>query len=163
MHAHDAQSVARDVAVPVDLRQDWPTALRDSGFDADAPTAWSAEGLLPYLPAAGQDLLFERINALSAPDSRLAVEAFGADFFDPEYLAERSAQVRKLRAQAGEDLDAPEVADLWFIEERTNVQDWLSANGWSVSEVSAADLMHRYGQDPGATAMRTEFVEGVLG
>jgi methyltransferase (TIGR00027 family) len=161
LHTHGTQPVAQHVAVPVDLRQDWPKALRDSGFDADAPTAWSAEGLLPYLPATAQDLLFERINALSAPGSRLGVESFGAGFFDPEYLAERSAQVRKLREQAGEDSDAPEVADLWFIEERTNVQDWLSANGWSVSEVSAADLMHRYGQDPGATAIRTEFVEGV--
>ena len=34
------------------------------------PTAWAAEGLLPYLPAAGQDLLFERITDLSAPGSR---------------------------------------------------------------------------------------------
>jgi methyltransferase (TIGR00027 family) len=160
LQRHGAQPAAQYVAVPVDLRQDWPKALRDSGFDADAPTAWSAEGLLPYLPATAQDQLFERIEELSAPGSRLAVESFGAGFFDPEYLAERSAQVRKLREQAGEDSDAPDVADLWFIEERTNVQDWLRAHDWSVSAVSAADLMHRYGRDASATAMRTEFVEG---
>jgi methyltransferase (TIGR00027 family) len=157
-----AQPVARYVAVPVDLRQDWPKALRESGFDADAPTAWSAEGLLPYLPATAQDLLFERVQDLSTPGSRVAIESFGAGFFDPEYLAERRDQVRKLREQAGEDSDAPDVADLWFIEERTNVQDWLSAHGWSVSVASAADVMHRYGRDPAATAVRTEFVEGRL-
>jgi methyltransferase (TIGR00027 family) len=162
LQSHGVQPTARHVAVPVDLRQDWPKALLDSGFDADAPTAWSAEGLLPYLPATAQDLLFERIDALSASGSRLGVESFGAGFFDPEYLAEQTAQVRKLREQAGEDSDAPDVADLWFIEERTDVQDWLSAHGWSVSAVSAADLMHRYGRDAGATAMRTEFVEGRL-
>jgi methyltransferase (TIGR00027 family) len=162
LQGHGAQPAARYVAVPVDLRQDWPKALLDSGFDADAPTAWSAEGLLPYLPATAQDQLFERVEGLSAPGSRLAVESFGAGFFDPEYLAERSAQVRKLREQAGEDSDAPDVADLWFIEERADVQDWLSGHGWSVSAVSAADLMHRYGRDTSATAMRTEFVEGLF-
>ena len=48
--------------MPVDLRQDWPKALRDAGFDPSEPTAWAAEGLLPYLPADAQDLLFERID-----------------------------------------------------------------------------------------------------
>ncbi len=76
LRAHGAKAAARDVAVPIDLRQDWPTALRAAGFDASEPTAWLAEGLLPYLPAAGQDLLFERVQHLSAPDSRIAVECF---------------------------------------------------------------------------------------
>lgn len=31
-------------AVAIDLRDDWPTALRAAGFDPDKPTAWSAEG-----------------------------------------------------------------------------------------------------------------------
>ncbi len=70
--AHRVAPKARHVAVPIDLRQDWPKALQDAGFDTAEPTAWSVEGLLPYLPAEAQDLLFERITALSARDSRIA-------------------------------------------------------------------------------------------
>jgi methyltransferase (TIGR00027 family) len=38
--------------VAVDLRDDWPSALRASGFQTSEPSAWIAEGLLIYLPAA---------------------------------------------------------------------------------------------------------------
>ena len=101
LRAHGAVPAARYVAVPVDLRHDWPKALREAGFDSGEPTAWAAEGLLPYLPADGQDLLFERIDELSAAGSRVAVESFGAAFFDPEYLASRRERVRQMREQAG--------------------------------------------------------------
>ncbi len=67
LRADDARPAARYVPVPIDLRQDWPMALRDTGFDPTEPTAWSAEGLLLYLPADAQDLLFERIHELSCP------------------------------------------------------------------------------------------------
>ena len=40
--------------IAIDLREDWPQALRDSGFDASKPSAWIAEGLLIYLPAAAR-------------------------------------------------------------------------------------------------------------
>jgi methyltransferase (TIGR00027 family) len=52
--------------VAIDLRQDWPAALRQAGFDADRPTAWIAEGLLGYLPPDAQDQLLDNITALSA-------------------------------------------------------------------------------------------------
>ena len=48
-----------------------------AGFDATAPTAWLAEGLLMYLPADAQDRLFEQITELSAPGSRVAAETVG--------------------------------------------------------------------------------------
>lgn len=57
--------------VSVDLRDDWPTALRRSGFDASKPTSWSAEDLLMYLPPEAQDRLFDNITTLSAPGSKL--------------------------------------------------------------------------------------------
>ena len=60
--------------VAIDLRDDWPSALRAAGFDPARPTAWIAEGLLPYLPPDAQDRLFDNITALSAPGSRLATE-----------------------------------------------------------------------------------------
>jgi len=45
-----ASPAAERRTVAVDLREDWPAALRAAGFDDTAPTAWSAEGLLIYLP-----------------------------------------------------------------------------------------------------------------
>jgi len=163
---HDAEpSVTRYVAVPVDLRQDWPKALHDSGFDTVVPTAWAAEGLLPYLPAEAQDLLFERINELSAPGSRVGVESFGRGFFDRDYLASRQEQMRRLRKEAGEpEADGPDVQDLWYIEDRTDVADWLIEHNWEVSAVEAPDLMSRYGRysagQDDVVAPRTVFIEG---
>ena len=60
--------------VGIDLRQDWPTALRQAGFDTTQPSAWSAEGLLAFLPPDAQDRLLDNITTLSARDSRFASE-----------------------------------------------------------------------------------------
>ena len=60
--------------IAVDLRNDWPQALRDHGFDPAKPSAWIAEGLLIYLPAAAQQQLFAGIDSLAAPGSHVAVE-----------------------------------------------------------------------------------------
>src|SRR6516225_90546 len=49
-----ADPTAERRAVAIDLREDWPAALREAGFDVTQPTAWSAEGLLPYLPPEAQ-------------------------------------------------------------------------------------------------------------
>ena len=76
---HGAEPTTDRRAVPVDLRHDWPQALRDAGFDPARPTAWLAEGLLPFLPAAAQEAMFDSIDQLSGPGSRVAVEIFGAD------------------------------------------------------------------------------------
>jgi methyltransferase (TIGR00027 family) len=161
LRAHGAEPNARYVPVPIDLRDDWPKALRDAGFDSSEPAAWSAEGLLPYLPATGQDLLFERIHELSVPSSRIAVEAFGADFFNRDYLDARRAQLRRLRDDPAQD-DA-DVEDLWFIEERTDVAEWLTQQGWEVTSINAAQLMDRYdrcGPDEDRDALpRTVFVD----
>jgi methyltransferase (TIGR00027 family) len=169
LRANGSQPAARYVAGPVALRQDWPKALREAGFDADAPTAWSAEGLLPYLPNTAQDELFERVDVLSAPHSRFAVEAFGPDFFDPEYLEQRREQIRRMKRESGEpDIspslrspqdDTPDVADLWYVEDRTDAADWLTTHGWDVTSIPAQELMDRYGRG-GEAAMRTAFVEG---
>ena len=166
---HDAKpSVSRYVSVPVDLRHDWPKALRDAGFDAGVPTAWAAEGLLPYLPADAQDLLLERITELSASGSRIGIESFGAGFFDRDYLDSRREQLRRFREEAGEDADAnvPDVADLWYIEDRTDVVEWLTEHNWEASSLESIELMTRYGRwtpdQPDAAVPRTVFVEAHL-
>ena len=149
------------VHVNADLRDDWPAALRDAGFDPSVPAAWSAEGLLPYLPATGQDLLFERITELSAPDSRIAVEAFGRDFFDPEHLAQRREQMRRLREEArASGQDAPDIEDLWYFEERADVATWLAAHRWEVTSIDWHELLHRYRPGTMQRAPRTVYVEG---
>jgi methyltransferase (TIGR00027 family) len=96
--ARAARPATRYQPVPIDLRADWPTALREAGFDPSTSTAWSAEGLLPDLPVTGQDLLFERIAALSAPGSRIAVEALSPCEGCTEWLAERGWEVTAIEA-----------------------------------------------------------------
>ena len=164
LRARGVEPATRYVAVPIDLRRDWPKALREAGFDATEPTAWAAEGLLPYLPADAQDLLFERIAELSARGSRVGVEAFGAGFFDPDYLASRRERMRQMREEAGVAADeTPDVADLWFIEDRTDVTDWFARARLGVTAVDAADLMKRYGRTTTEdTTPRTAFVEARL-
>ena len=112
----------------MDLRQDWPTALQEAGFDASQPSVWSAEGLLRYLPAKAQDLLFERINSLSPAGSWLATNLPAKNAVDPDLLASQRDQSKRLRAAAADVLDAeiPDVEDLWYPEERTDVADWLA-------------------------------------
>ena len=65
-----------------------------------------------------------------------------------------------MRDEAGVPDDTPDVADLWFIEDRTEVTDWFSARGWEVSTIDAADLMKRYNRTTDDdTTPRTAFVE----
>ncbi|MGA3253391.1 MAG: SAM-dependent methyltransferase, partial [Mycobacterium sp.] len=139
LESHDVTPIATHVGVGIDLRQDWPKALVDAGFDPAVPTAWSAEGLLPYLTAEAQDLLFDRIQALSAHGSRVAVEAFTNDFFSAESFARRQEQMEQYRAVAiklgGKDIT--ESGNLLYDEERTEVADWLEAHGWTVTATGA--------------------------
>ncbi|WP_428339658.1 class I SAM-dependent methyltransferase [Mycobacterium sp.] len=149
LHNHGAQPAANLVSVAVDLRQDWPTALQQAGFDASAPTMWSAEGLLRYLPAAAQDLLFERIDALSAPGSRLATNGPSKNAVNPDLLASQHEHSTRLRAAAAQVLgtEIPDVEELWYPEERTETVDWLGAHGWEASTIGMADLLARHGRD----------------
>jgi len=134
-----AEPAAVLINVPIDLRQDWPKALEQAGYDASAPTAWSAEGLLPFLPARAQDLLFDRIEVLSASGSWVAVETFG-DLLTPDGLQRQRAQMERYRAAA---TDIPKVEDLWYLEERADVADWLRRHGWDVTVTTARELMAR--------------------
>jgi methyltransferase (TIGR00027 family) len=143
LDSHRVASIATHVAVGIDLRQDWPKALVDAGFDAGLPTAWSAEGLLPYLTAEAQDLLFERVQSLSAPGSRVSVEAFTNAFFSAESFTRREEQMEQYRAIANKlgGKDITESGNLLYEEKRTEVTDWLASHGWDVTGISAEDLM----------------------
>ncbi|MCU1697297.1 MAG: methyltransferase [Mycobacterium sp.] len=169
LESHGATPIARYVSVAIDLRQDWPAALQQAGFDPGLPTAWSAEGLLPYLPAEAQDLLFERIQGLSAPGTRIAVEAFNNDFFSAEALARREEQMEQYRAAAAKmgREDMAQSGSLLYEEERTEVVEWLRAHGWATTAVTADELMagneRSVPSDLDDGTPQSVFVEGRLG
>jgi methyltransferase (TIGR00027 family) len=134
-----ADPTAERRTVSIDLRNDWPVALREKGFDVNQPTAWSAEGLLPYLPPEAQDRLFDNITALSAPGSQLATEHISnPDAFSAESVQRISDRWRS----AGFDLDA---ADLFYQGERSVVIDYLTGHGWGVAAHPAPELYQRNG------------------
>jgi methyltransferase (TIGR00027 family) len=126
--------------VSIDLREDWPTALRDSGFDDTKPAAWSAEGLLMYLPPDAQDRLFDHITGLSAPGSQLATE------YHPDTgptMTERSQAMNDRWANLGCDVD---LSGLFYEGDRNNVADYLSERGWRVATRPRRELFADYGR-----------------
>jgi len=145
---HGAKPIANRRAVPVDLRHDWPQALRDAGFDATQPTAWLAEGLLPFLPGAAQEAMFASIDLLSGSGSRVAVEIFGVDEEKREEAEKKWAQLRAKREARGEDTSFNPF-DLWFDDEgRPDCGDWFAAHGWTTRSVNARDEALRLGRPP---------------
>jgi methyltransferase (TIGR00027 family) len=135
----DARPACRRHVVPTDLRDDWVAALSEAGFDPGRPTAWLAEGLLPYLPAKAEEDLFELIHKLSAPGSVLALEqapARAADDFRNHPLFESASE------RFGID-----ITQLWNTEPRRDCLEWLRSAGWDVTAESAVDTAVRYGRE----------------
>jgi methyltransferase (TIGR00027 family) len=131
--------------VAIDLRQDWPAALRAAGFDPTARTAWLAEGLLMYLPAEAQDKLFTQIGELSSPGSRVSAETA------PEHADERRQQMRERFKKVSEELGLEEqsvdVGELMYRDEhRADLTDWLNNHGWRATAQASTDEMQRLGR-----------------
>lgn len=136
-----AEPTATRRTVPIDLRQDWPAALKAAGLDTTVPTAWLAEGLLIYLPPDAQDRLFDDITALSVPGSTVATEFVpGIVDFDAERAQEMSSSLR----QHGIDVD---MASLVYAGERNHVVEYLGTKGWRVEGVTRTELFRRHGID----------------
>jgi methyltransferase (TIGR00027 family) len=146
--SHGASPIADRRPVPVDLRHDWPQALRDAGFDATRPTAWLAEGLLPFLPGAAQEAMFASVDRLSGSGSRVAVEIFGVDNEKRREAEERWQELRAKRQARGQDTSFNPF-DLWFDDEgRPDCADWFHAHGWTTRAVSAREEALRLGRAP---------------
>lgn len=134
-----AEPTASRRTIPIDLRADWPAALKAAGFDTTAPTAWLAEGLLIYLPPDAQDRLFDNITALSAPGSTIATEFVpGIVDFDAERVRELTGSFR----EHGVDID---MASLVYAGERNHVVDYLSSIGWRPEGITRTELFERNG------------------
>ena len=138
---HAVQPLAERHEVPVDLRQDWPAALKEQGFDPSQPTAWLAEGLLMYLPADAQDRLFELVTELSAPGSRVSAETMG------HHSEERREQARARFEKFADQLGIERTIDMQNLTyndpDRAEVTDWLNAHGWLASGERSTDAMRR--------------------
>ncbi|ORA07907.1 class I SAM-dependent methyltransferase [Mycobacterium arosiense] len=129
-----AEATAERRTVGIDLRDDWASALRAAGFDPQAPSAWSAEGLVVYLPDDAQDALFDNITDLSAPGSRLAFEFVPdtAVFADPRWRAYHDRM-----SELGFEID---FNDLVYHGQRSHIVDHLSRRGWQTTSQTIAQL-----------------------
>jgi methyltransferase (TIGR00027 family) len=143
-------------AVPIDLRHDWPTALRAAGFDAEQPSAWIAEGLLAFLPPDAQDRLLDNIAELSAPGSRLAAEIFVNPVTDNGEQAPDMLLMASDRWRAhGFDI---ELADLRYDVERNDVAAYLDSHGWGTEVTKLNQLLDVNGL-PGVPTTAGNLVE----
>jgi methyltransferase (TIGR00027 family) len=138
LESHGAVPTANRRTVAVDLRDDWPTALAAAGFDRTQPTAWLAEGLLPYLPSDAQDRLFEMFTALSAPGSQVAIEVFGMN------SSSNTHRWQRMRDRLGLDVN---VQALTYHEpDRSDAAEWLTDHGWQVKVVNNREELARLGR-----------------
>jgi methyltransferase (TIGR00027 family) len=138
-----AEPTADRRTVAVDLRFDWPSALIAAGFDPSQPTAWSAEGLLGYLPPEAQDKLLDTITELSAVGSRVAVESTpGIDPADHEKAIERMQEAAQQWRDHGFELD---FADLIYMGDRNEASTYLADHGWQISSQSVKELLSENG------------------
>lgn len=135
--------------VAIDLRDDWPTALRAQGFDPSRPTVWLTEGLLGYLPPEAQDRLLDAITGLSAPGSRLGTETVAQlTDADRERIRERSRQTTDRWREWGYDGAELDMTDLLYFGERNDTAAYLNRRGWRTADSSNAELFRRYGLTP---------------
>ncbi|OBF60759.1 SAM-dependent methyltransferase [Mycobacterium sp. 852002-50816_SCH5313054-b] len=147
-------------AVPIDLRHDWPSALRQAGFDTGRPAAWAAEGLLGFLPAEAQDRLLAQVTELSADGSRLVAEVFWNTGVSGDALNAASEKWR----ENGLDIA---LGDLGFPGERNDVATYLAERGWRPVRTPLNQLLADNGlplqpEGPAAPFARNYYCTAVL-
>ena len=133
---------ARRVEVPADLRSEWSKPREAAGFDVERPSAWSVEGILPYLTDEAQNTLFTLISGLSAPGSRVAVGALGTRL-DHDQLEGLEAAHPGVNMSGSVDFSA------LTYEPMSDPADWLSSHGWAVEPIrNTLQLEAAYGMVP---------------
>ncbi len=89
------------------------------------------------------------LHGLTAAGSRVAVEALGPKFLDPELRAKRRERMDRIRAVAAEvdpQREIPRTDELWYFEEREDVGEWFGRHGWDVTVTPSLELMAGYGR-----------------
>jgi methyltransferase (TIGR00027 family) len=159
-----AKPAADRRTVAIDLRYDWPSALIEAGFDPNQPTAWSAEGLLGYLPPEAQDRLLDTVTELSAPGSRFGTEsAPNIDPADHDRLIQRMQSATQRWRDHGFDLD---ISELVYLGDRNEAQAYLADHGWQITGASINELFAANGLPPldGDTPFANlRYIDGTLG
>jgi methyltransferase (TIGR00027 family) len=132
--------------VAIDLREDWPAALRRAGFDARQPAAWIAEGLLAYLPPDARDRLLDNITALSTEGSRFAVDNV-PNLPRPvqDQFRQRIITLLQRWHHHGFDVD---LTDVVYLDDHNDLAEYLAAQGWGTVGASTSELFAANGLAP---------------
>ncbi|MEJ2870515.1 SAM-dependent methyltransferase [Actinomycetospora sp. OC33-EN08] len=119
------RSVVSDLA-----GEGWEEVLLAAGFDRAAPTAWLAEGLLFYLPAADCSVLIRAVTDLSAPGSRIALEYPHGDMAAVLEELDSGGIARQL---IGELLESgpPSAPAAWLTDNEWSVEMTDDVAGWA--------------------------------
>ncbi|WIM87203.1 SAM-dependent methyltransferase [Candidatus Mycobacterium wuenschmannii] len=163
LRALDAAPTANRRALGIDLRQDWPEALRRVGFDATVPTVWIGEGLfIGFLPAAVQDLLLDTVTRLSAPGSRVA-----ADYL-PERQKPLMSHEHALAKRWRNFGYRADLAGFDYQDEYHDVAESMAALGWRTVVTELEKLFTATGlpglrrQDLNGTPVAGRYIRAVL-
>jgi methyltransferase (TIGR00027 family) len=150
-------------AVGIDLRRDWPEALRRIGFDVTEPTVWIAEGLfIGFLPSASQDRLLDKITALSARGSRAA-----ADYL-PGSQSVVASQEHALADRWRQFGFTGDMSELIYPDEYRDAAESLAALGWRTVVAALGDLFPATGlpslrrQDLNTAPVAGRYVHAIL-
>ncbi|NTY61227.1 SAM-dependent methyltransferase [Mycolicibacterium sphagni] len=136
--AYGATAKAERREIAVDLRDDWPKVLQDSGFQPDQPSAWIAEGLLIYLPASAQEQLFAGVDALASSGSHLAVEE-GRPM-------DRDAFRAKVQEAKAKDNERGQWWQLVYNEQVAPAAQWFGERGWTAQDTTLLDYLETVGR-----------------
>jgi methyltransferase (TIGR00027 family) len=133
--------------VPIDLRADWPEALLRASFDPARPTAWLAEGLIPYLPGTAAKALFAHVHRLSAVGSWFATEEVDTD----SHRRVRNPAFQNIYRRLGANM-----ATLRH-DDQPDSERWFRDANWQVTAISRVQAADRYGRT------LSEFAGNVVG
>ncbi|MEE6179853.1 SAM-dependent methyltransferase [Mycobacterium sp. 050134] len=138
---HKLIAACSRVALCADLREEIAGPLLAAGFRPERQTVWIAEGLLMYFTPAQADHLLSRVDALSAPGSRVISEYFTRPWGNPdvsyEMLDDQDRAVWDLLMQ--EFLNGP-------LPQEPGA--WLSAHGWTVgAQTTVGELSRASGRE----------------
>ncbi|MEC3980154.1 SAM-dependent methyltransferase [Amycolatopsis sp. H20-H5] len=136
----DAVAKVANHRLGVDLREGWVSELTAAGFDPALPTAWLAEGLLTYLPAAVEERLLASVDSLSAAGSALSFEIL---------LDQDTAEIREDTIYENtEDELGVNLPSLFDPDPRPDSVAAVAARGWSVTSHTAFEFTRQYGRGP---------------
>jgi methyltransferase (TIGR00027 family) len=149
--------------VGIDLRREWPDALRRVGFDATKPTAWIAEGLfIGFLGSVTQGRLLNNVTALSAAGSRMAADYLpnhGGPFVSQEHALAESWRAYGFDGN---------MTEFTYADEQHDVAESIAALGWRTFVTDLADLFTATGlpglrrQDLGEAPVAGRYVSATL-